>query len=364
MKRITTRYFGVLLLLLAILVRFAFTLFPAAFRSVYFSELFPAIRSFQYSVSSMHPVAGFYILLIILIAWIVWNIPGIRKAKNGNFRAWPSWFTFGRRFVNFQSVCIGLFLLLWGYNYLEPGLSKRLNLEPSPYRNMLADAYLGTMERALIERSQIEGIERFESIEDITQYPNELQIEKWVREVLAPLGYPCEKGVTTRYVKPDGLLRALSISGIYNPFFGDAHVDNALGPLKKTFTIAHEMAHAYGVTSEADANFTAWLACMQSDNAFARYAAEYVLWRHLASEVNKVYPVDIVEGLVSAIPEPLQKDREAIWKNYYTYPGYFPDLAYSLNDTYLKLQGVEAGADDYDGFVNLWLDYSWSKLNK
>lgn len=138
-------------------------------------------------------------------------------------------------------------------------------------------------------------------------------------------------------------------------------MDNALGPLQKTFTIAHEIAHGHGVTGEADANFVAYLACVNSGEPLAQYAAEYVLWRHLASEVRSHYPEEVAHQLAAAIPEALRKDREAIWRNHYQYKGYFPEISDAINDTYLKVQGVTAGTEDYDRFVNLYFD--WVETN-
>ncbi len=363
-KHLAIRYIGVLIFLLAIVVRVILGLDDSLFETVYLHGLFPNIRFLQSSFSAFSPLPGYYLLFIIVSFWFFVRFPGILRVRNGSIRSGAAWMLFGRRFLNFTCTVLSAFLLLWGYNYLDIGVSGRLALVESPERNMLGKAYMEAMASAMNARMDVPGIQNLGSIEDVTDYPNSDMISSWVRNELSTLGYPTKHGVTVRYLKPDGLLRRLSISGIYNPFFGDAHVDNALGPLLRTFTAAHEIAHAYGVCSEADANFVAWIACRNSGDPLAEYAAEYVLWRHLAAEVNKVLPVETLENLVAAIPEPLRQDRTAIWSNYHRYKGYFPEISSSLNDTYLKLQGVEAGVDDYDGFVNLWFDYNWTVLNK
>jgi hypothetical protein len=218
------------------------------------------------------------------------------------------------------------------------------------------------MDRALEHRAQIPEIDSYPSIEEVPLSVSDREIENLVRSILAPLGYPVKSGVNISYLRPEGILRRISVSGIYNPWTGEANVDDALGPLPRIFTAAHEMAHAFGVTSEAEANFTADLACLSSDDPMLRYASEYALWRTLGGEVNRSYPPEVRASLAAAIPEPLRRDRAAIWKNSMRYKGYFPEISEALNDTYLKVQGIEAGVDDYDAFTALY--FSWKRKNQ
>lgn len=351
MKSPILRYAGLWLMFIALFVRFLFSLFPSWFEQFYFNGLFRYIRNFQDGFSTWLPISGYAILILFLLVWLIWRRPTPWKKSK-------SWLIFGRRLLNLMGGVVFLFLALWGYNYLDRGLGERLQLKAATDRAQLAQAYLDCMDRAMERRAAIPGIMHFETIEDWDQFPADTTINSWLENELSGLGYPTDARIRVRHIRPDGVLRRMSISGIYNPFTGEANVDNALGPLQKVFTIAHELAHGYGITGEAEANFAAYLACLRSGNPMAAYAAEYVLWRHLASEVNKNYPQETVLALAARIPEVLQKDREAIWKNYYRYKGYFPEITNTMNDAYLKVQGVEAGADDYDLFVNLWFDWA------
>ncbi len=339
------------LMVIALIIRFLFSLFPSWFEQFYFYGLFRHIRSFQDGFSDWLPIPGYAILILFLLGWFIWRRPSPWKKSK-------SWVVFGRRLLNLIGGIVFLFLILWGYNYLDRGLGDRMQLIQANDRTQLAQAYLDCMERAMERRAGIPGIEQFGTIEDYDEFPADTTILRWMENELRDLGYPSGARIRVRHIRPDGTLRRLSISGIYNPFTGEANVDNALGPLQKVFTIAHELAHGYGVTGEAEANFAAYLACLHSGDPMAAYAAEYVLWRHLASEVNKSYPRETALALAGQIPEILQKDREAIWKNHYRYKGYFPEITNTMNDAFLKVQGVEAGSDDYDLFVNLWFDWA------
>jgi hypothetical protein len=350
MKTHLRAWLGVYLFVLALLIRFFLSLSNKLFESIYFNNLFRYIRYGQDGLSAILPVPGYYLIFVLLLGWLIWRRPS--PIKSGR-----SWKIFGRRTANLLGTFGALFLLLWGYNYLDRGIAERMHLKEAPDRSQLGETYLQTMERAMAFRSQIPKIDLVATVEDITEIPNDQTIGNWVATTLQDLGYPENINIRVRHIRPDGALRRLSISGIYNPFTGEANVDNALGPLQKTFTIAHEIAHGHGITGEADANFVAYLACIQSGVPLAQYAAEYVLWRHLASEVRSHYPESIAAQLAAAIPEALRKDREAIWRNHYQYKGYFPEISDAINDTYLKVQGVDAGTDDYDRFVNLYFDW-------
>ena len=51
-------------------------------------------------------------------------------------------------------------------------------------------------------------------------------------------------------------------------------------PFERPFVVAHEWSHLAGVADEGDANFLAWLACVQ-----APPPAQYSGWLFLYSEV-------------------------------------------------------------------------------
>lgn len=354
MRKQILSHVGLWWLLAALTVRFLFWVWPYAYERVYFEVCYPAIRWLQYALYSWVPLPGFYLLALALLAWGVWRVPR-RKRR-------AEWLKFVRRLANLLGGLAASFLLLWGYNYLDRGVADRMALERGTEAEPIAEAYLETMERAYAFRNQIHVLDTVTTIEDIDLNVHSNDITLWVSAILKPLGYPCQPEPKVVYLKPDGVLRRMSIAGIYNPWTGEANVDNANSSLPRIFTTAHELAHAYGVTSEAEANFVAYLACLSADHPAANYAAEYALWRSLAQEVTPSYPEEVVRALIESIPAGLQKDREAIWAKATNYRGYFPAVTETMNDTFLKIQGIEAGVEDYNAFVGLVL--AWQKQNK
>lgn len=351
LKRFAFRNPGITIFLIAVVIRIIFGMSQEIFNTVYFNFLFPIIRNVQSLMSPIWIIPGYYVLLILGIVWIIIRFPRSKK-----------WRRFLKRFANFAGAIIAIFLFLWGFNYANVGYASRAELPALPDSTNIAGQYEAVMNCALMHRSEIPEIETVPTVENLQEWPSDAEIDNWVQAVLLPEGYPAKPKIRVRHIKPEGTLRRINITGIYNPFSGEANVDSGLPHLLLIFTTAHEIAHAYGITSEAEANFVAYLACLKSKNPAAQYAAEYALWRYFANEINMHFPEDVIEALAAKIPEPLRKDREEILITYFKYKGYFPEVTDAINDTYLKIQGVKSGTDDYNDFLKLYL--RWNLQNQ
>lgn len=345
------RNLGVTALAVALLFRFAFDLWPAFHESVYFNGIFPIIRTGQDSISAIWLVPGWYVFAFVCLLWLIWRFP--RSGK---------WKRFGKRLANFLSGGVAIFLLCFGFQYADKGFANRLALPPTPDAVDLSAVYIDVLHSAEAKRKAIPGIDSLPHIVAIEEIPTDDELTEWVRTEIAMNRYPtAHLNPRIQYIKPKGLLRRLGISGIYNPFTGEANVDAALPSIHRVFVVAHELAHAYGVTSEAEANFVAYLACLNSGDPLGEYAAQYALWRQVASEVSKTYPMDVIETLAAQIPVELQADRLAIREAYLEHRVYFPKVSEQVNETYLKLQGIEEGVADYDRFLQIYLAWKTTK---
>ncbi len=347
-KSFFRRNIGVTAFAVALIFRFVFELWPNFQEAVYTGAVFPGLRSAQDFVSGIWFIPGWYVFALICVVWLVWRFP--RSGK---------WKRFWKRLANFLGGGLALFMLFFGLQYTDRGFANRLALPPTPEKADLQRVYRDVMQSASEQRRSIPGIDTLPHIVALSQIPSDDEITKWVRDEMAKNNYPtAHLSPRIQSVKPKGLLRRLGISGIYNPFTGEANVDAALPSIQRVFVVAHELAHAYGVTSEAEANFVAYLACLNSGNPVGEYAAAYALWRQVASEVTKVYPKEVIEVLAAGIPPELQADRKAIIEAYFEHRAYFPKVSRQVNETYLKLQGVKDGVDDYDRFLQLYLAWS------
>lgn len=157
-------------------------------------------------------------------------------------------------------------------------------------------------------------------------------------------------------VKPIALSEPMTythISGLYSFYTGEANINVNFPDYTLPFTAAHELAHQRGILPENEANFVAFLVCTASDDAYIRYSGYLNMYEYLNSALYsasydvfaEVYSsLDTrVRGEISAYNEFFEKYRDNV----------AADISSSMNDNYLKSQGVESGEKSYGMVVDL-----------
>ncbi len=150
------------------------------------------------------------------------------------------------------------------------------------------------------------------------------------------------------------------ITGVYSFFTGEANINVNFPDYTLPFTAAHEMAHQRGIAREDEANFIAFLVCIESDDAYIRYSGyvnmlEYVL--NALFGANEGYYKDVVKTV-----------NTNILYEFVSYSDFFSQyrnshaskVSSAVNDTYLKLNGTE-GEKSYGMVVDLAVAYYKSK---
>ena len=64
----------------------------------------------------------------------------------------------------------------------------------------------------------------------------------------------------------------LGLSGFYMPFTGEPNFNDAQPDFDLPYVIAHEKAHQRGFAREDEANFIAFLVCVNSTDPYLRYS--------------------------------------------------------------------------------------------
>jgi hypothetical protein len=150
----------------------------------------------------------------------------------------------------------------------------------------------------------------------------------------------------TKEFPPEGFMRRMGILGIYFPFTGESYLDPSLHALEKPFTIAHEMAHSYGVTDEGEANFIAWVICTRSEEPILRYAAHLLLLRYQLRDYHGM-DQDGAFCWMENLPRGIIQDLISIRESAEAYPPLWLEMSRKSNDLFLKSQGVKAGIKSY-----------------
>ena len=160
-----------------------------------------------------------------------------------------------------------------------------------------------------------------------------------------------------KYIALSGPMTYTHISGVFCYYTGEANINVNFPDYTVAFTAAHEMAHQRGIAPEDEANFVAFLACIESDDPYIRYSGyqnmlEYLisalysadrnLYSELYAEVDNGSRVEM--RAYNAFFEPY---RESVASN----------VSSAINDTYLKALGESEGEKSYGLVVDLAVAY-------
>ncbi len=148
------------------------------------------------------------------------------------------------------------------------------------------------------------------------------------------------------------------ISGVYTFMTSEANININYPDFIIPYTMAHEMAHQRGIAREDEANFVAFLVCMESDDAYIRYSgysnmldyltdALYSADRELYSEFNSNHYPKEMRSEFSAY--------SAFFKKYSNSKA--SAVTKTVNDAFLKSQQQKAGTKSYGLVVDLTVAY-------
>lgn len=150
------------------------------------------------------------------------------------------------------------------------------------------------------------------------------------------------------------LMSYANISGMFFPFTMESNINVENPFFVEPWTMAHELAHQCGFMREDEANFIAYLACKESDDALMRYSGLLLAYDNTMSALRKADPEQATEIAASLTPE-VQRDlaqRAAHWAQY---EGPVQEASNAANDAYLKANNQTDGMQSYGRMVDLLL---------
>lgn len=337
--------------------------YASGIEKIYSREIYPIISGIIASITSYIPVSVAEILIILIPALLViillvrlLNLTTgslLKKHKNR-----IKFFSYLISLGIFFGIMLNLFYAIWGLNYFREPLADSLELNVKE-RSMdeLAQAYEELAKRAAELRDYVSEDEsgvytigdHDEAFESVVEAYREMGTE---HDIFLNSVYKAKSVKLSEYMSKAG------IAGIYIPYTAEMNVNVNQPDLYILSGAAHETAHYMGFAREDEANFLAFYAAIFSDNVDLKYSA---VMHALVNCGNKLY----------------EKDAEtyfAIREQYYT-PGMYRDLddyrqyidKYeketaqkvndSMNDAYLKHNGLEDGIESYGRMVDLILAY-------
>ena len=157
-------------------------------------------------------------------------------------------------------------------------------------------------------------------------------------------------------VKPVLLSEAMSythITGVYTFFTGEANLNVRFPDYTLPFTAAHELAHQRGIAREDEANFVAYLVCMESDDPYLRYSGTLSLYEYVASALYSADPT-LYAQCNDLLPKEVHAEELAFSRFFDKYrENIVAEVSEATNNAYLQSQGAPEGTRSYNLVVDL-----------
>ncbi|WP_178371531.1 DUF3810 domain-containing protein [Cyclobacterium lianum] len=338
-----SRWLGATLGLFALFVRLVCQKFPSFTEKWYAKGFYPLIRGILDYTINLLPFPAVYLIIAALLGWGYLFLKGLFRSNCGFAQKLK---TLLRSVLNFSGWLIFFFLFLWGLNYYRIPLYQQLSLQAKPIGQRVLLAEMQDTQKKLLQiRNRIQP-DSLALVRSSKFFVRKETLRKEMKQLLSGLGYSWRGRPTVKQLYPAGTMRKMGIFGIYLPFSGEGYLDPSLHPVEKSFTLAHELAHGFGVTDEGEANFVAWLVCSESKDSFLNYVGELKLFRYQLRDLQKM-DAEAYKAFVGAMHPSIKADILDIQRSNLEIRPYFLELSRKSNDLYLKSQGVRAGVASY-----------------
>ena len=309
----------------------------------YYQGIFPLIRASYDLLLGWSPIPMIYFVFAFVCGrTFFW----FKKWKNGFLHL-------ASRAAGGIAWVIAFFYLLWGFNYRQIDLKVKLGLLTAEVTREEVNAEFYRATEAL--KNEVASLPfQFKSDQSISSHRVvDHDVREEVENALAVVGAGHKGRVRVRQLWPKGFLLRWSTAGIYIPHAIEGHIDGGLLSVQKPFTLAHEMAHGYGIADEGACNFIAWLTCSHSRDPWIRYGGALTYWRYAAAEM----PDTAVMAVVKDIDPFVKRSLELLRENDKKYPDIMPQVRDALYSSYLKSHGVKGGLRSYNEVVSMVQQY-------
>jgi len=328
--------------------------FPSFVEKYYSQGLYPFISKIPRYLFGWIPFSMgdiFYILITVLaIRWIYKN--------SGRLIKEPLWFFMD--IIASVSIVYFVFNLLWGFNYYREPLHKTLGLE----RTYTTEQLVNTTERLIAKANQMHRTLGYEDSTKIdlpfTQqetFKKSLNGYKNLEEEFPELAYAPPS------IKKSGWslgLTYMGYSGYYNPFSGEAQVNNLIKSYKFTVVSCHEEAHQIGYAAENEANFIATLATINNDDPYIQYSGYIFALRYCINEIAR-RDMETYNALLPTINYGILESYREMREFWASYENPFEVISKNFWDQFLKANNQSKGIMSYNYMVALVVNYFENK---
>ena len=332
------------------------TLLPNYIENFYSSFFYKIIATILSALTGFFPFSLAELIIVCFSTFALWYISkmilDLYRYKNKRVETSKN---FALNILALTGVIYFSFQLLWGFNYQRLPLDKIFELN---IRNS-SPTEVADLCKTLINNSNTLRENLKENKNGIMELPYTKQYmlkTAYLGYNNASLKYPKLKG---DYGIPKSILLSIpmcytGITGFYFPFTNEANINMAEPDSFLPFTTAHEMAHQRGFAKEDEANYIAYIACINHPDVNFQYSGTLAALSYSFSALRKIDARKFKQLILTCSTSVLNdlNYNQRFWKGY---SGPIESLGDKINDTYLKAQNQESGTQSYGAMVDLLL---------
>ncbi len=307
----------------------------------YTNGVYPFIAKLFSWLSSRIPFSLWDIFWVLTILLVICGLilAVFRKIK---------WRWLGLRIARTLALLYTFFYLIWGFNYFRPRIETRIGWE-----RQKADE---TVFRSLLDTIIVHTNSSYHPISP-DDYPTiDRLVEESYRKNSKALGINYPNG--SRRPKTmlfSSFFAKSGVSGYFGPFFNEIHLNYYLLPMEYPYVLAHEKAHQFGITNEAEANLAAFVVCTTSDDRRLQYSGYVNLLVYFLSDASHLKDV---KEYVRMIDKPVILDlrfQRSHWQGLQNKT--LDQVQTAANNAYLKTNHIEEGVKNYNQVVALVINW-------
>ena len=320
---------------------------PNWVEAVYSNTVYPIVCEMQQVLfGSVSFSVGDVLYLMASILFCVWTFSIIRHFKRKFKTAWID-------VLVLLSVVHFLFYCIWGLNYYRIPLYEKLHYDTTYSEEALAC----TLEQLIVKVNTLH-------LQLVSQEDEKVGSPYGKKELVQKVASEFYFDQDARIIQPVLKMSLWSLpltymgyAGYVNPFTLEAQANKLLPELSLVTTSAHEMAHQLGYAPESEANFIAFLSCIQHSDPYIQFAGYTFALRYCYSDLYRSNP-ERATALAACLHSGIVKnfnEMSSFWKRY---ENPLEPLFKSSYDAYLKANGQKAGIKSYNGMVGLVVHHS------
>lgn len=264
--------------------------------------------------------------------------------------------------VLIASVILFLFVALWGADQFAPTFTSTTTYTRTEFTPeeaaQAAEYYLEMANAYALESPRDEnGVADFSSFSELAQ-----QVDSGYAYLAEAYG----ERFDILPVRPKGLafsrlMDLCGLTGIFTAYTGEMGINVDTPDVSLPFTISHECAHRTTVTQESDANFTAFLACVHSEDARYRYSGYYSAFIYCYNAIAKT-DKETQSALWNGMNDQLRADVVSANAHYAQFEKPIKQAAQKANDSYLRSFNQPTGVSNYGAVAGPLMAWYWQEI--